>query len=288
MIGGRPTNEFLQLLTAGVRRPLEVPLLVLGLYIDESADGKTYVVCGVLASVGSWDRLGCEWNKILAREPALPYWHQSDVYAREEPFDVLSEDQIRDREVWLSSEVRALNPRIIATAMSARDYEAEQTDWIRSANLLRKSARKQWLLRNSPYSVLHTAWVEQMHREPDAFGVDERALVIIEASDDLKRDEETTRWVRGWNQYYLDKGRPNRIYSVATQQGKLPESRPLEAVDMAAWVVRRRLSGSGPHHLSNRILEQQHPVRYIELEARAIRSFFGLTANVDRIERESR
>jgi hypothetical protein len=285
---GRPRNEVLRFLTAGVADPMKVPLVVLGLAIDESADGKTYLVCGVLASVGAWDDLALEWNRILSIHPAVPYWHQSEVYARrpDSPFSALTAEQVYDREVLLADALGSISPRIISTTMSAAHYAAAKSAWFGEVRQLRRRERKQWLSKNHQYSVLHSAWPEQLHREPEAFAGDEKAIVIFEQSDSTRRDAETYRFIVGANRYYVERGRADRIHLVVPAPGKRPDTRPLEAADMAAWVSRRHLSRAQPHHLFDRVLGQALSERYIELEQDAVRAYFGVMAEVERLEGE--
>lgn len=248
---------------------------MLGLFIDESSDRLSHVVCGVLAKVGAWDRFVPKWNEVLAIPPKLPYWHQSDAYAikRKPPFDVLTDEQVKKRETWLAAVLRCMNARIIASAMTVSDYEAVKAEWLQSKKFASPKERKRWEKQTHPYSVLHATWVERLHRT--ASKSTELVMIVMERSNDPYRDSVSRSCIEILSaESVLRRGYPDRIGLVGTVPGKNPMCRPLEAADLAAWVVRRNWSGLHKYPLSNRVLSQRHKVECFDIDKRAIRGFF--------------
>lgn len=246
---------------------------MLALFADESSDDRSYAVCGVLAKVGAWDRFVVKWNGILANPHSLPYWHQSDAYARTAPFDQLSEKQIERREVLLSSALRSINPRIGASLMLARNYDEIKGEWLQNARFKNRRDRDRWDSQIHPYCVLHATWIERLQRTMPSST--EPVLIFLEESNDRRRDADAIFCIKVLEeQSVVIRGYPKRVHMIAAVPGKNPDFRPLEAADLAAWAVRRHWIGRAPHHLVNRVLRQRHPVEYFEIKTEEIRGFF--------------
>lgn len=273
--GEWPRNGLLQFLCIGSKRPMEVIVAVLVLYVDESSDDKTYLVSGLMAPVRRWDEFCTQWDRILAIEPAVPYWHQSDVWAwpRVAPFDRLSRAQVKEREILLARAVANVRPRAIGTVLRSDVYDAELRGKIkppRSPYPMGEARRR--LIQSvgdSAYLFLHQAWIEQGSRELAQTPGRESARLVIEQSHNPKHDKALEHTLHALLALRRAEGRPDPFHSITHEKGKCPESRPLEAADMHAWALRRQLSGK-PHHLCDAILESA-PTRCIEFGAEHLR-----------------
>ena len=242
----RPNDEYLRDLTRGSSRPMEVPILMLQMYVDESGHSGHYVVCGLLARAGEWDPIFAEWNEVLARNPPLPYWHQGDAYAGKPPFKALSSGDRRARAVALAGIVARHAPLQLQVAMPVDLYERHMrgrfaTD-LKAVTDDPRSNRGLRLLSASPYHLLHFGLIEQLKRELSTADLDEGVRLEIEQSDRLERDEALVRGLRQVVATYVAGGWRDPFSGIGLLRGKRPNARGLEAADLVAWSIRRRLS----------------------------------------------
>lgn len=253
----RPRNELLRFLTMGTDNPMEVP--VLALYVDESKDAHTFLVAGLLAQVEAWDEFIDDWNTVLAIPPAMPYWHQSEAYARQGPFSVLSRVQLKEREARLARVITKLSPTALSVTLSNEIYRQEIRGKV-SPPPATDSESGRWRnlaisLSDPPYYFMHMGWIEGIRRNLDEIGTDEKVRIVIERSTRRSYDNAIEYAVRAMQRTYEREGATLPIKSVQSEFGKDPQTRQLEAADMFAWGWRRhltnRLHGGSlrPHHV---------------------------------------
>ena len=102
-------------------------------------------------------------------------------------------------------------------------------------------------------------------------------MIVMEASNDPYRDAMSKFCIELLAaESVLRRGYPDQHRVRRERPGKNPKFRPLEAADLAAWVVRRNWSGRHKYHLSNRVLSQRHPVQCFDIQKREIRGYFRI------------
>lgn len=261
--GRVPQNEFLRFLTRGARRPMEVPILMLTLYSDESGGG-VFLFSGLLATREQWEAFYPAWNAVLESPPCVPYWHQTGAFAQtpEKPFRGLTFDQKCEKAKRLAAVVADMRPRWLCASLAEADYLAE----VKGRIILPPTgdhgldARRAAIVRmnESPYHLLHFALVEQLNRELAEMG-DQPVRIILAASDNDFRDGANVTSMKQLCRLYTARGWDQAPPYIAHAPSNVPEYRPLEAADITAWTLRRRLTDTPPKDVCDILLSRLNP-----------------------------
>jgi hypothetical protein len=194
----------------------------------------------------AWDDFSNDWDAVLARRPALPWWQMSGARSIENrpPFDVLTPTQKLERELALAEVLRKHVFRGVAVHLSNDYWDKHgkgRIDWSRH-QLAEKDKRRGEREYDSPHHVLmHSmyALTRIIVRENKLL---DRVDIIVEkdvSSSAHKHSADLKHAVLDIEPWHRFNGGRGVINDIRFTQGKNPEARPLEAADMWAWSVRR-------------------------------------------------
>jgi hypothetical protein len=207
---------------------------------------------------------------VLARRPALPWWDQDAALARRPPFDALSNTQLKRRCVALARTIDALDPLLVAVAMTAGDFDQhvrggllipQQTDPVLEGRRLRALR-----LGQQPASTLHFGLLPFAERAVQRHGRPQGVRLVLEGTEPA-RDGELVYALRKFVMHQAATqaaaGGRDVFESIGhvPARGAGPASRALEAAAMVGWAARSVLDGRG----RNRVARTLGPIETVSV-----------------------
>ncbi len=235
----RDLTDSFPVLTMGMDWQPDAVVLMLAVYLDETGDDTTYLVGGLMATVERWEALADEWNRILSRDPRLSHWHQADAYAhKKSPWIELGIEHYKQFVADLAAAIVAANPWGISVSLRAEDWNVvvpKKPNIERRPDTIsiRHAAVNHYA---SPYSILCAGIGKAISMRLVDIASTDRVMVVMENSTSPGTEAvvDCATWMLGND---LD-----RYESITVENGKSPETRPLEAADMYMWALRRYMT----------------------------------------------
>lgn len=223
------------------------------IYFDDTGcnanASPTFMWAGYIAPRMFWVRFGRAWNRLLARAPRIPYWHQTDMRnrcRRQRPgkFHHYSDLEVACREALLCKLLHTNRSRFSAFAIKIdhADLAAHVTNKIRTAQCWneheRDVIRPKMLESPRLIALLHAAKIvaEILPKEADS-----RMPVSIHC-EAVKDDPFQDYMQRIWKvvcdheiELARKRGESPPLGSLSFPPGKTTEAPQLQAADMLAW-----------------------------------------------------
>ncbi len=205
-----------------------------------------FVWAGYWATYYFWRLFGDEWNAILDRSPALPYWHQADVRdknrtSKRTPFQGLTEAQLTSRESSLCDLIRdnldRMHPLVIQVP-HAEIREHVSNRIMRSRALTRDERRlfrPDVLERPNFIALFYAAKIVAEAQERNASDV---CMPVSLHCEDRKDDPYQDHMLTMWRRVSLEDRQ--RMGTLSFPPGKTRDTPQLQAADMLAWHVNQR------------------------------------------------
>lgn len=189
-------------------------MVVLKVYSDESGKGdpRTFVMAGFIARAEVWAEFENDWNAVLARPPAIPYFHMADAVASGD----------FDRIAALAALIRKHKLSGISVLIYMPDYDL----------VVRNQISRRF---DNPYFFALIRQMELAVEWQIDHNIDEPMDFIF---DEQRHESDFLQWI--WSQ--IEPGWPDWI---RRRFGNRPihlddKSNPaLQAADMLAWTLRR-------------------------------------------------
>lgn len=235
---------------------------MLAVYLDESGDGTTALIGGLIAPIERWTDLTRRWNEILSRDGRFDYWHQRDAWEHERaPWDSLTKESYRTLIAEFVEALQEAAPWGVSVSLRIEDWNAEVPKQVPIKKGL-DTNKKLTLAREfygSPYSILAASLIDAVLKRVDDEKNVEDIELIMEASSKA-RDGGSLGALHWMIDAFAEKG-GSRFRSATIVNGKDKQHRPLEAADIFDWALRRKLS-SGHDELWDqlRIESQNTPI----------------------------
>lgn len=224
----------------------------LNVYLDESgANAKwspEFLWAGYSASWRFWQRFGDAWNKILDRDPVLPYWHQVDARTTnrtvdpDNPYRTLTAAQVKRRERSLAKLIHDNREYFVGICMrvSYADLQQHVEGQIRLSKIWSREEHKivqPKVLESAPWIALFHASAliaELNNAEPIRMPIS----LHCEATDNKYQPYMLLIWDR-LKRLGFRQGK-ELLGSLDFPPGKTRDTPQLQVADMLAWHLNLR------------------------------------------------
>jgi hypothetical protein len=222
-------------LAAWERKARILMVLQTGYFDDSGSDAGShyYVLAGFLASVEQWTAAATQWTAVLNRE-GLPYFKMSEAMALDGPFRRGWNPPLRNKLVIeLADIVTEIDPWRIECFVNRSLFETFVKGILESE------------IFNDPYFMLFYQIVLSVAANAERIGWSPDCDFIFDEQGKLG-DLTKAKWE--WMKQHID---GITGYSLSKHLGSRPifrsdvPSRPLQAADMFAWLVRDCITQSG-------------------------------------------
>lgn len=220
--------------------------MLLRAYFDDSgSDGQSpyYVLAGYIATIERWEQFADEWHVALADPPSIKYFKAREAFRLKDQFNGFTSDQ-RD------AKVGALQKVLRSNALSGFVVAMEQESYDRHV----KGKIPQSL--DSPYFFCFLGLVELTARVITSVGLKGTIDFVFDEQGIEKRARPVFDAFKLWQW-------PSReVVGNLDWRSDLDEL-PLQASDLLAWRLRRRLSNEHPSYKQMNLDER--PSAFIQL-----------------------
>jgi hypothetical protein len=212
----------------GLRRDFyaRFSVTMLKAFVDDSGSGGDspwYVLAGYIGTVEGWDTFDEPWRAILDSHPKIEYFKssQAESLRPDGQWAGVTKDERNQKINALIEVITKCAKRAIHVRMQQRDYE----------EVIRGYVPPEW---DNPYYFLFPSFVSAVITMEKYFGLSKSVEFVFDSSETFEEPSlQLYGQFKGFDKF------AGRVVNIHYEDEKL--FLPLQAADLVAWQVRRRL-----------------------------------------------